>query len=91
MFGLLGWVMKRTGFPTAPLVLGVILGPLAERYFMTSLANFDQDWTVFFTRPISGTILFLAFLFAAWSLYPSLKASLDSLSGRRSGRRSAGE
>ena len=75
-FGVLGWVMKRTGFPTAPLVLGVILGPLAERYYMTTLASSSGDWTVFFTRPISGTILFLAFLFALWSLYPTLKPFL---------------
>jgi len=38
-FGLVGCVMKRTDFPAAPLVLGVVLGALAERYFMTSLAN----------------------------------------------------
>lgn len=72
-FGVLGWGMKRVGFPTAPLVLGVILGPLAERYFLTSLANSRQDWTVFFTRPISATILCLALLFILWSLAPGLK------------------
>ena len=72
-FGVLGWGMKRVGFPSAPLVLGVILGPLAERYFLTSMANAKQDWTVFFTRPISATILGLALLFIAWSLAPSLK------------------
>jgi putative tricarboxylic transport membrane protein len=83
VFGVIGWVMKRTGFPTAPLVLGVILGPLAERYFMTSLANYGQDWTVFVTRPISGTILFLALLFALWSLYPTIRSVAGSLSRRR--------
>jgi putative tricarboxylic transport membrane protein len=74
-FGVLGWVMKRTGFPTAPLVLGVILGPLAERYFMTSLANYGQDYTIFFTRPISLIILLLALAFAIWSLWPALRSS----------------
>ncbi|MDP4990827.1 MAG: tripartite tricarboxylate transporter permease, partial [Marivita lacus] len=68
-----GWGMKRVGFPSAPLVLGVILGPLAERYFLTSLANSRQDWTVFFTRPISATILCLALVFILWSLAPGLK------------------
>ncbi|MGB5870643.1 MAG: tripartite tricarboxylate transporter permease [Albidovulum sp.] len=72
-FGLLGWGMKRISFPTAPLVLGVILGPLAERYFLTSMANSHQDWTVFFTRPISATILALALVFILWSLRPNLK------------------
>ncbi|MCH8466396.1 MAG: tripartite tricarboxylate transporter permease [Roseinatronobacter sp.] len=78
-FGFVGWGMKRIGFPTAPLVLGVILGPLAERYFMTSLANYNQDWTVFFTRPISGTILALAAVFALWSLWPVLRARYRSV------------
>jgi putative tricarboxylic transport membrane protein len=71
--------------PAAPMVLGVILGPLAERYFMTSLANYGQDWTVFFTRPISGTIFSLAALFALWSLYPGLKSVFAGLSRRRLG------
>ncbi|MBD9529274.1 tripartite tricarboxylate transporter permease [Paracoccus sp. PAR01] len=79
-FGVVGWAMKRVGFPSAPLVLGVILGPLAERYFLTAVANSHQDFTVFFTRPISATILLLALVFVLWSLWPSVK----SLVGRRS-------
>ncbi|MBA4783151.1 MAG: tripartite tricarboxylate transporter permease [Rhizobiales bacterium] len=71
-FGVLGWGMKRIGFPTAPLVLGVILGPLAERYFLTSMANSHQDWTVFLTRPISASILGLALVFILWSLAPAI-------------------
>lgn len=72
-FGIVGWGMKRIGFPTAPLVLGVILGPLAERYFLTSLAGSQQDWTVFFTRPISASILGLSLVFVLWSLGPGVK------------------
>lgn len=71
VFGIIGWGMKRVGFPPAPLILGVILGPLAERYFLTSLANFGQDYTIFVTRPISGTIIALTALFMIWSLGPS--------------------
>jgi len=73
-FGVVGWGMKRVGFPSAPLVLGVILGPLAERYFLTSMANSKQDWTVFFTRPISATILALSLMFVLWSLAPGIKS-----------------
>jgi putative tricarboxylic transport membrane protein len=75
-FGVIGWGMKRIGFPSAPLVLGVILGPLAERYFLTSMANSKQDWTVFFTRPISATILGLALVFILWSLAPGLRGMM---------------
>lgn len=84
-FGVLGWGMKRVGFPSAPLVLGVILGPLAERYFLTSLANSGQDMTVFFTRPISATILGLALIFMIWSLGPGIKSAIGRLRGARSG------
>lgn len=76
VFGLIGYVMKRTNFPSAPMVLGVILGPLAERYFLTSLANYENDYTIFFTRPISATILGLAAVFVLWSLWPLVQTLL---------------
>ncbi|MBM3354296.1 MAG: hypothetical protein FJY47_00490 [Betaproteobacteria bacterium] len=71
-FGILGFYMKRFGFPTAPLVLGVILGPLAEGYFLTSMANYANDLTIFFTRPKSGVLMALAFGFILWALRPEL-------------------
>ncbi|WP_119462827.1 tripartite tricarboxylate transporter permease [Rhodospirillaceae bacterium SYSU D60014] len=61
-FGFLGYVFERLKFPIAPLVLGVILGPLAEEAFMNSMISFHNDWTVFFTRPISGTVMALVIL-----------------------------
>jgi len=71
-FGVLGYIMKHFSFPSAPLVLGIILGPLAERYFMTSLANYDNDPTIFLTRPISGSIMAFSMLFIAWALVPGI-------------------
>jgi putative tricarboxylic transport membrane protein len=65
-FGLVGFLFERFKFPLAPLVLGTILGPLAETNFMTTMVSFDNDWTVFFTRPISAVILALAILGLAW-------------------------
>ncbi len=56
-FGVLGYGFERMKFPVAPLVLGVILGPIAEESFMNTMISFSNDWTVFFTRPISGTIV----------------------------------
>lgn len=56
-FAILGFVMLRNGYPLAPLVLGAILGPLAECYFLISMLSFNNDWTVFFTRPLSGTFM----------------------------------
>jgi putative tricarboxylic transport membrane protein len=61
-FGFVGYAFERLRFPIAPLVLGVILGPLAEEAFMNSMISFGNDWTVFFTRPISGTIMAIVIL-----------------------------
>ena len=71
-FGLVGFLFERFKFPLAPLVLGTILGPIAENNFMTTMVSFDNDWTVFFTRPISASILALAILGLAW---PVIKAA----------------
>ena len=73
VFGVAGYLFERFRFPIAPLVLGVILGPLAETNFMTTMISFGNDWTVFFTRPISGTIMVLAL---ATLVYPVLRQML---------------
>ena len=54
---MLGYLFERLRFPVAPLVLGVILGPLAEEAFMNSMISFQNDWTIFFTRPIAGAVM----------------------------------
>jgi putative tricarboxylic transport membrane protein len=56
-FGVIGYGFEKLKFPVAPLVLGVILGPIAEDSFMNTMISFSNDWTVFFTRPISGSIV----------------------------------
>jgi putative tricarboxylic transport membrane protein len=57
VFGLLGFMMRRWGFPVAPAVIGLILGPLAESQFRRALAISEGDPTVFLSSPISVTIL----------------------------------
>jgi putative tricarboxylic transport membrane protein len=61
-FGVLGYLMRRFDFPVAPLVLGVVLGPIAERHLLTTMLSFHNDVTVFVTRPISALFLALAVL-----------------------------
>jgi len=67
-FGLVGYLFERFRFPIAPLVLGTILGPLAETNFMTMMVSFDNDWTVLFRRPISGAVMLLALAGLFWPL-----------------------
>jgi putative tricarboxylic transport membrane protein len=58
-FGIVGYLFEKIKFPIAPMVLGTILGPLAESSFMTTMISFQNDWTIFFRRPISGVIMVL--------------------------------
>ncbi|MEE4258786.1 MAG: tripartite tricarboxylate transporter permease [Bacteroidales bacterium] len=57
-FGILGWLMKRGDFPTAPVILGLILGKMIEENLRLSLVK--GEWLDFFTRPGSLIIIILA-------------------------------
>jgi putative tricarboxylic transport membrane protein len=74
-FGILGFFMVRGGYPLAPLVLGAILGPLAERYFATTMIRNANDWTVFFTRPLSLVLLLITFAVFALLAYRAVRES----------------
>ena len=62
LFGILGFVMRRWDLPIPPLVMGVILGPMAEQYFLTSMVSHANDVSIFVTRPVSAVILLLSAL-----------------------------
>ena len=55
--GLLGVLMRRFDFPTAPVVIGMILGPLAEAQMRNAVAIGEGSWTIFVTRPMSLTLV----------------------------------
>ena len=67
-FGIVGYLMKKTGFEPGPMVLAFVLGSIVESSTRRSLIIFDGDATGFFTRPISGTILAVFVLVALWPL-----------------------
>jgi putative tricarboxylic transport membrane protein len=73
IFGVLGYLFERFKFPITPLVLGVILGPLAESSFMTTMISFGNEWTVFFTRPISGPIMLIAILTLLYPVFRRMR------------------
>jgi putative tricarboxylic transport membrane protein len=50
-----------------PLVLGLVVGRLLETSVVQSLAISDGDWTIFFTRPVSASLLGLAALIIAFT------------------------
>jgi putative tricarboxylic transport membrane protein len=67
-FGILGWLLRRYDFPTPPVILGLILGFLAETNFRRALLMGDAS--IFFTRPVSLVMLILA---ALSLIYPLIK------------------
>ena len=60
IFGLLGYIMVKCKFPTAPMVLGLILGPIAETGLQQSLLISSGSWLIFVTKPVSLTLVILA-------------------------------
>jgi len=66
--GLLGVVMRRFDFPTAPVVVGMILGPLAEAQLRNAMSIGEGRWTVFLQRP--GSLTLLAIILAVLLLPP---------------------
>jgi len=55
--GLLGLVMRRFDFPAAPVVVGLILGPLAEAQLRNAMSIGEGKWSVFLDRPMSLTLV----------------------------------
>src|SRR4029077_19584177 len=59
LFGALGWVMSKLGWPRPPLLLGLVLGPLAENKLFLSTGNYGLAWLA---RP--GVLILLAIILA---------------------------
>jgi putative tricarboxylic transport membrane protein len=59
--GILGLLFKKGKYPAAPLVLGIVLGPLVDTNFRRALKASGGDFSIFFTRPVS-LILVMAIL-----------------------------
>jgi len=55
-FGVIGYVLRRLGYPIAPLVLGIVLGDLMEKGLRRGLVLSDGTLLPFFTRPISALL-----------------------------------
>lgn len=57
VFGIVGWLMKKTGFEPGPLVLAFVLGAIMERAFRQSMLLSGGSFDIFVTRPLSGGLL----------------------------------
>ena len=61
-FGVLGYIFKKMDFPLAPVALSFILAPMIEKSLYRSLVMSQGDFSILYTRPISGSLLVLALI-----------------------------
>ncbi len=89
-FGILGYILKKAGFEPGPIVLGLILGPIAETGLSQSMLMGQAQgsiWSLFFSRPISVTLILLCLFSLMWPLLSRalLGKSLEHKRSERSG------
>ncbi len=74
-FGVFGWIMKRQGWPRPPLILGVVLGEIVERYLFISVGRYEWAWL---TRPLVILFVTLAVVGLVGPMIRNLHAGLTS-------------
>jgi len=75
--GVLGYVLRKLSFETAPIVLGVVLAPMIELALRQSLAMSDGHYGIFFQRPIAATLLVVGLGMMLLSLRTFIRRGLD--------------
>ncbi|MBP1774567.1 MAG: protein of unknown function transrane, partial [candidate division NC10 bacterium] len=73
VFGLLGYALERFGYPLVPLILGFILGPMAETSLRRGLMSSRGSFQPFLTEPISLLLLVAALIYAVTAVRKNLK------------------
>jgi TctA family transporter len=76
--GILGYFFENNGIPVAPIVLGMVLGPIVEQNFMVSMIKSEWDLTQFFTRPTAAILGVMTIL--TW-LAPFIPAMVKRVRG----------
>ena len=66
-FGIVGWSLERGGVPLAPLVIGLVLAPIAEEHLSAGLMQTGGSYLPLVTGPISLTFCLLAAAILAWT------------------------
>jgi TctA family transporter len=72
VMGVIGYLLEANDFPVAPVVLGIVLGPIVEKNFMMSMIKTDWDATQFFTRPVSAILCIITLFIWFFPLFAAL-------------------
>jgi putative tricarboxylic transport membrane protein len=76
-FGLLGYLMRKTDFPLAPVILALVLGPMMETSLRRGLSLSNGDWMVFFNSPLVIVLWVMVGLSALFPLIRSLRKARE--------------
>src|SRR6267154_1874315 len=79
VFGVIGYWLVKHDFEPAPMLLGLVLGPLMEENLRRALLISRGDWSVFLTRPLSAVLMATAAFLLVLALLPSLRKKRDEV------------
>lgn len=82
VFGVLGYVFKKLGYPLAPLVLALVLGDMAESSFRQAMLVSQGSLKVFWSNPLVGSLVTLALVMLFW---PAISAAMAGMKNRDTG------
>lgn len=78
IFGIVGFILLKFEFPLIPMVLALVLGPLAETSLRQALIISKGSYTIFFIKPISAIFLLISVISLIISFYQSKKMQITS-------------
>jgi putative tricarboxylic transport membrane protein len=73
VFGVIGYIFRKVGMEPGPLILAFVLGPILERSIRQALLMSAGSPAIFFTRPISGTLMVGLILFIAFQVFRNVR------------------
>jgi putative tricarboxylic transport membrane protein len=81
VFGIAGYLMKKTNYPLAPMVLAIVLGDKAEESFRQSLLGSQGSFSVFWSSALVSTIMTLGLIALFWPLIQNAWTKLRGSAG----------
>jgi TctA family transporter len=82
VFGIAGYLLRLLRFEPAPLLIGLVLGPMVEENLRRAMQLYRGDLTEILTRPISGTVLALTLLVLLWTAWTMIRDRRERLASQ---------
>ena len=77
-FGLIGLLFRAANYPLAPVVIGMILGPILEANFRRSLLISREGYWIFLDRPVSASLVTINALLILTMIYITIRRMRES-------------